>query len=71
MFYVSNSAARIFFLLLAIKWPSLMQQWEEIENKIPPFETQKEKAMLAFKIKMTSTVLMLVSMCTYFLIAST
>lgn len=45
-----------------------MQQWQEIENKIPPFESQKDKAVLAFKIKMTSTILMLISMCSYFIL---
>lgn len=42
-----------------------MVQWQEAEQNIPPFESQKEKAMLAFKIRMISLVVMLVSLCTY------
>lgn len=42
-----------------------MQQWQEIEDKIPRFETQKEKGRLAFKIKMVTIVVMLLSMCLF------
>ncbi len=40
-----------------------MQQWQKVEDGIPPFETQKEKSVLAFKIKMITIVVMLLSMC--------
>lgn len=63
VFYVSSCIARVFFLSLAKKWPSLMQQWQDVEDKLPPFESHKDKAMLAFKIKMVSIVVMLLSMC--------
>ncbi|KAJ6635417.1 Gustatory receptor for sugar taste 64f, partial [Pseudolycoriella hygida] len=61
VFYTLNSFARIFFLLLAIKWPSLMQQWQEVESKLPAFETQIGRAALAFRIKMVALVVMLLS----------
>ncbi|KAG4070182.1 hypothetical protein HA402_003872 [Bradysia odoriphaga] len=67
VFYVSNCVARVFFMSLAMKWPALMQQWQKIEEKIPIFESQKDKSVLAHKIKMMSLVVMLLSMSEHLL----
>lgn len=47
-----------------------MQEWEKVEQAIPIFESQKDKSLLAFKIKMISLVVMLLSMCMYAAITS-
>ncbi|XP_037048444.1 uncharacterized protein LOC119082852 [Bradysia coprophila] len=67
VFYVSNCIARVFFMSLAMKWPELMQQWQKIEQKIPIFESQRDKSVLAYKIKMISLVVMLLSMSEHLL----
>lgn len=50
------------FIEIARKWPSLMQQWELVESKLPKWHTQYEKRQLAFQIKIVSVVVLLCSL---------
>lgn len=62
IFYTSSSYARICFIILAIKWPALMMQWRKVEKKLPPHETIRQRSELAHKIKMTSIIIMTLSL---------
>lgn len=53
------------FLQIAQKWPSLMQQWELVENGLPKWRSQHEKRQLAFKIKIVAIVVLLSTLGEY------
>lgn len=42
------------FIILAREWPRIMTKWEKTEEKLPEYQTQKEKGQLAFKVKFVS-----------------
>lgn len=47
---------------LATKWPALMLKWENVEKQLPRYKTQNEKRQLAYRIKMLTIVVMLLSL---------
>lgn len=62
IFYTSCTYARICFVILAMQWPALMTYWRKVEKKLPPYESIRERAELAYKIKMTSIIIMTLSL---------
>lgn len=62
IFNTSSSYARICFFILAIKWPALMMHWQRVEKRLPHYETIREQSELAYKIKMTSIIVMTLSL---------
>lgn len=63
VFYISVVYAMLSFERLAVKWPKLMQQWQSIEIKLPPYKTEKERAQLSYRVKMITLVVMTLSLC--------
>lgn len=48
--------------MLAIQWPKLMQLWENVENSLPSYKSQREKSNLAHKIKIITIIVMTLSL---------
>lgn len=65
VFYTCVVYGLFCFLIIARKWPSLMQQWELVESKLPHWRTQYEKRQLAIHIKMVAIVVLLCSLGEY------
>lgn len=52
------------FAKLASKWPELMRSWEEVEKSLPSLNMSvTTKGQLAYKIKMISSTVMVMSLC--------
>lgn len=51
------------FTKLAIKWPALMRSWEDVEKVLPQIRAELDKGRLAYKIKMISIVVLIISLC--------
>ncbi len=62
IFYSSSSFARIFFIILAMKWPTLMMHWRSVEKKLPQYDSIREQSELAYKIKMNAIIIMTLSL---------
>ncbi|KAI8118769.1 Gustatory receptor for sugar taste 64f [Lucilia cuprina] len=54
-------------LSLARKWPDLMVYWYEIEQKLPPYNSQFQKSRMAYKIRMVTLVGMMLSLTEHLL----
>lgn len=62
IFFGSVLYARVCFGMLAIQWPTLMRHWENVENSLPSYKSQREKSHLAYKIKIVSIIVMTLSL---------
>lgn len=55
------------FILLARKWPKLMQHWEFVEAILPPYRSAEQKKQLSRKIKTVSCIVLSVALGISFL----
>ncbi|XP_055909609.1 gustatory receptor for sugar taste 64e-like isoform X2 [Eupeodes corollae] len=67
IFYTSIFSISVAFFNLARKWPSVMKQWELVESKLPPLQSQMEKRKLSHQIKMITTVTCVLSLIEHIL----
>lgn len=51
VFYASSAGGLVEFGLLARKWPDLMIQWKNVEEKFPKYRTKKEREKLKVDIR--------------------
>lgn len=51
VFYMSIFLISLAFLQLARKWPAIAQEWQQVEAKLPPLKSVKERRNLAEHIK--------------------
>lgn len=58
MFYTGNLLGLICLLNLAKHWKVLMQSFNRVESKLPPFETHHEKYELFLKIRFISRLML-------------
>ncbi|XP_059226961.1 gustatory receptor for sugar taste 64e isoform X3 [Stomoxys calcitrans] len=52
MFYTSIFLIALIFFRMSQKWPSLMQQWQQVEQALPQQSSEMERSWLAHRIKM-------------------
>lgn len=63
-FFATTAYGVFNFILLARKWPKLMQRWESVESILPPYTTNEEKKRLGRKIRTISTIVLSVALGT-------
>lgn len=63
IFFSSVVYGMICFFFLAMKWGTLMIEWEKIENGLPKLQKQCDKRKLAHKVRMLTIVMMMLSLC--------
>lgn len=61
VFFSTTAYGLLSFILLARKWPKLMQHWEFVESILPPFKTQTEKNQLAKHVRSIATIVISVA----------
>ncbi|EDW19618.1 gustatory receptor 64e [Drosophila mojavensis] len=52
IFYASIFAISVAFFQLAMKWPSVVLEWQMVESQLPMLRTERERAALASHIRM-------------------
>ncbi|TDG48489.1 hypothetical protein AWZ03_005033 [Drosophila navojoa] len=52
IFYASIFAISVAFFQLAMKWPSVVLEWQTVESQLPMLRTERERAALASHIRM-------------------
>lgn len=51
LFFVTSSFGYISFFALAMKWPELMRQWENVESNLTTFHNYKQKRNQMLRIR--------------------
>lgn len=68
IFYSSVVYSMICFGYLATKWPALMAQWEQVEQRLPVLRSFKERGRLAYRVRMITIIVMTLSLGTHSII---
>lgn len=63
-FFSTTAYGVLNFILLARKWPALMQHWESVESALPPYTKNAQKKRLGRKIRTISIVVLSVALGT-------
>lgn len=61
-FFTTTAYGVFSFILLARKWPKLMQHWEFVEAILPPYKTLAQKKQMAREIHMISFIVLSVAL---------
>uniref|UniRef100_A0A182LWX8 Gustatory receptor n=1 Tax=Anopheles culicifacies TaxID=139723 RepID=A0A182LWX8_9DIPT len=66
-FYCYNLYAMYRFARLGQKWPALMVKWTRVDDSLPPQKDLFERAVLAYRIKLCSIIVMTLSLSEHLL----
>lgn len=61
-FFTTTAYGVFTFILLARKWPKLMQHWEFVEAILPPYKSYEERKRLAHDIRKVSAIVLSVAL---------
>lgn len=61
-FFSTTAYGVLNFILLARKWPKLMQHWESVESALPPYTKAAQKERLGRKIRTLSAIVLSVAL---------
>lgn len=64
-FFSTTAYGVLSFIILARKWPKLMQHWEFVEAILPPYKTNNQRKILVHDIRKISTIVLFVALGTF------
>lgn len=64
--YVATNVMTFGFLMLAVKWTKLMQEWEIIESELSEICNQKHKMACIKKIRSITTIILIGGMSKFY-----
>lgn len=60
-FFMLMTCGYIALFVLAMKWPNLMEEWENIAIELPTFRDKKQKSIFVLKIRLLVFVVMILA----------
>lgn len=61
VFYITNFMSFFCFIRLAKFWPQIMLEWHEVERKLPPNATERDKRAMCVRIRRVAFVILMLS----------